>query len=315
MLLVCIGSLVTTFATAQIAQTAQTAQNVQPEVLSVRMSENGMVGNPLIAYRRDLLALAIRAAGREPRLSDCALPKVPLSDRRMIREVAQAERCDVLATTSGGEASRRLAPVPVPIYLGGGGYRVLLVNEAGQRRVESVVDPAELRTLRLGSGNIWADTDVWERNGYTVEKAEYQALFSMLWAGRFDALPRSAFEILAEHQTLDRERHFIEPRFLFRMAGDLFFYVSPRNVELRDTLALGLRRLYCSGEFERFLRSHASTRDVFSRLLAGTRRIVELDTPPQPPTEAQALLDHPPPWLTSGPRAATCLRTRPPGPR
>ncbi|MGY0194414.1 hypothetical protein ACWA7J_04990 [Leptothrix sp. BB-4] len=279
--------------------------------LTVRIVENGLIDNPLIAYRRELLTLAIRAAGREPVLSDCSLPGVPLSERRMIREVAEGKRCDLMTTSSGGDASAALVPVPVPIYLGGGGYRVLLVNEDGLRRADAIVDLAELRTLRIGSGSVWADTTVWERNGYAVEKADYGPLFTMLAAGRFDAMPRSAFEILGEHERLDRDVYFIERRFLFHVPNDLFFYVGPHNSAMRDTLALGLHRLYCSGEFERFLRSHASTRDAFSRLLTGQRKTVEFTAQWDTPIETRALGDYPPPWVQTGPRAATCQRATP----
>ncbi len=300
--LVCIGWTASWFASAQSPPPA-----AMP-TLAVRIVENGLTDNPLIAYRRELLTLAIRATGREPVLSDCSQPGPPASERRMIREVAEDKRCDLMATSAGGEASAVLTAVPVPIYLGGGGYRVLLVNAAGLRRAEAVVDLAELRTLRIGSGSVWADTSVWERNGYPVEKADYAPLFTMLAAGRFDAMPRSVFEILGEHERLDRDVYFIERRFLFHVPNDLFFYVSRGNVELRETLTQGLNRLYCSGEFERFLRSHASTREAFTRLLNGQRRTIEFDKLKLTPAEARALVDYPPPWMQSGPRAQTCQR-------
>ena len=203
----------------------------------------------------------------------------------------------MLATSSGGEASRELRLVPVPIYLGGGGLRVWMMNRASLERLPASPTSDDLHRMRLGSGYVWADTRIWELNGYTVEKGDYNALFDMLAAGRFDAFPRSVFEISGEYAGLDPAVYAIEPHLLFRMHMGIFFYVSPREKQLAQALALGMHRLYCSGDFEQFMRHQRSTRDAVRSLLGGSRRIVELTAPEPVAEEARALKDYVPSWI------------------
>ena len=282
--------------------------NALAETMTVRLAENAMPTNPLILYRKELIELALQAAGFEAKVTFCKLPGGGSSDRRMIREVQEGLRCDLLATSSGGEASQALQLVPVPIYLGGGDLRVWLMSRASLEHLEQPGAYDNLRRLRLGSGTSWADTRIWELNGYSVEKSDYARLFEMLAAGRFDAYPRSVFEITAEYAALDPAVFAIEPKLLFRMNTGIFFYVSPRNTLLGKALTRGLHRLYCTGEFEQFMRRQRSTRDAFRTLLTGPRRVVELATPEPPAQESRALRDYVPSWLDAQGRDRTCTR-------
>lgn len=282
--------------------------NAAAETMMVRLADNGKPNNPVILYRKELIELALQAAGFEPSVSFCQLPGGESSDRRLIHEVREGQLCDVLATSSGGETSQQLQLVPVPIYLGGGDLRVWLMSRTSLQHLEQPGGYENLQRVRLGSGTSWADTRVWELNGYSVERGDYLRLFEMLAAGRFDAYPRSVFEITAEFASLDPAVFALESRLMFRMNTGIFFYVSPRDRRLGKALTRGLHRLYCSGEFEQFMRRQRSTRDAFRTLLGSSRRLVELVTPEPPAQEARALREYVPSWLDAQVRERTCAR-------
>lgn len=273
--------------------------------LTVRLAETAAPANPLLVYRKELIERALRAAGFQSQVTSCQLPGGWTTDRRVIAEVREGRRCDLMATSSGGEASRALRLVHVPIYLGGGDLRVWLMNRQSlQRLMASHYD--DLHRMRLGSGPTWSDTRIWEMNGYAVEKADYEPLFRMLASEHFDAMPRSVFEITAEYATLDPTVFAIESQLMFRMQTGIFFYVSPANAALGEVLERGMQRLYCNGGFERFMHTQASTRNAFRTLQLEQRRVIELKTPELPAEEAQALRDYVPSWIDAGARAREC---------
>ena len=303
--MLCALRAIASFGLGALALACTATPAMADPTLTVRLAHSGMPANPLIVYRRELIELALRAAGYRPDVRACDLPGGKVSDRRLIAEVHEGQRCDLLATSSGGEASRALRLVPVPIYLGGGDLRVWLMNRASLARLEASQDD-DLHRMHLGSGGAWSDTRVWEMNGYVVEKADYDSLFRMLAAGHVDAMPRSVFEITAEYDNLDPTVFAIEPHRFFRMQTGIFFYVSPTGVRLSRALERGMRRLYCSGEFERFMRTQASTRSAFHSLQFEQRRIIELTTPELPAEEARALREYVPSWVDGGARAREC---------
>ena len=280
---------------------------ISSEKYTVRLAQNTSPANPLIVHRKELIELALKAAGYLPEVEFCELPGGGTTDRRMIQEVLDGRRCDVMATSSGGDASTVLRAVPVPIYLGGGGLRIWLMNARSLQRMQATGDE-DLQHYRLSSGPTWNDTRIWELNGFRVEKADYDQLFKMLALDRFDAFPRSVFEISSEFATLDPAVYAIEPHLIFHMNTGIFFYVTPYRLHLAHALEVGLRRLYCSGEFERFMQTQASTRSAFQLLLGRSRRMVELRTPGQSAVELKALRDYAPSWSDAHARAQTCAK-------
>ncbi|MGL5811811.1 MAG: hypothetical protein ACRCYW_00535 [Aeromonas sp.] len=271
----------------------------QAEVVRVRLVGSNQTGNPLLQYRQTLLESAIRAAGHTPDVRFCQLPKGVTSDKRAATEVSLGKRCNMLATSIGADFARGLSLVPVPIYLGGGGYRVLL-HPARDEGLAGIRDLEGLKRLRIGSGRTWVDSDILRANGLQVVTSEYPNLFPMLKAGRFDVLPRAIFEVLPE------VAHFgpglaIDNRLLLHYPSDLFFYGAPENRRTNEIVAAGLDIMYHNGSFQALLRSHDSTRLALQQLDLPSRTVITLDNPYLSEEQQGILRRYHPEWQDSFP--------------
>lgn len=272
------------------------------EVIHVRLVGSNQTDNPLLQYRQALLTAAIQSAGHTPDVRFCQLPGKATSDKRAAAEVASGVRCNMLATSMGAAFTRPLSLIPVPIYLGGGGYRVLL-SSANSARLDDIDSLATLRALRLGSGTTWVDTAIFRANQLNVVTSEYPNLFAMLKVGRFDALPRAVFEALPEVARFGPGIG-IEPRLLIHYPGDLFFYGSPANAATNAIIASGLNIMYHSGAFHTFIRQHPSTRLALQQLDLSARLVIELENPYLGAEQREILRRYPPVWLDPYPSSA-----------
>lgn len=281
------------------------------DVLHVKANRRGEETNLMVNFRLSLIEKALLASQQRFVIEDCEVPKYPTSDARYALLVNDGVRCDVLATASGAGFTKELLLVPVPIYLGGGGYRIFLGNRSTIERATLVKDLDGLRRLRIGSGTFWSDSDIMSDNGLNVMRANYSSLFSMLEADRFDLLSRSIYEINGEKHLMSKYPGIVvEPRILLHYPSDLFFYVSTSRPELQKALTVGMIRLYCSGELQRHINEHPSTRGVMAEYKVGTRIVIELENQHLNTMEAKALADFVPANSGQKPNFAVTGRSR-----
>lgn len=285
-----LGWLVGLLLSAQMHLLSYAGQLDSSAVLHVKANRKGEETNILVDFRLSLIKKALQASGQRFVIEDCEVPKYPTADARYALLVKDGARCDVLVTASGAGFTNELSLVPVPIYLGGGGYRIFLGNRSTIEDVAKVKDLDGLRRLRIGSGTFWSDSEIMSDNGLNVVRSNYHSLFSMLEANRFDLLSRSIYEIGGEESLIRKHpKIVVEPRLLLHYPSDLFFYVSANRPELQKALTVGMSRMYCNGELQRHINEHPSTRDVMTKYKVEARIILELKNQHLNAEEAKAL--------------------------
>jgi hypothetical protein len=292
----------------------KTATAAEPsKEMTVRLAKAEELSyNPLMRYRVDLMTAALAAEGFKATIIGCTEVDVKAADQRLAMEVRDNEGCDAIAPSAGGENTKGLAVVPVPIYLGSGGIRVLLMTPARLQRAPKPIDLPALRKMAIGSGSTWVDTRIMEFNGIQVERSPvYAQLFVMLKIGRFDAMSRSVFEVDSELKGEAAGGAIVlEPSTVIQygqFGTDLFFYVSPTNKALRERLTRGLKQMYCSGQMHRLLKTHSSTRDMWELVKPDKHSLVTLKTPDLvPAAEAKALSIYGGEWKSAGPNKKVC---------
>lgn len=209
--------------------------------------------DPAKWYPLHLLEAALRASG----------PSGPvrvvdrMTDSRALIELSTPEgQVDVVVGMSSKERDERLLRVPVPMYKGLFGLRLLVVRRGEAVRWKSVRDLASLRSLELLQGAEWSDTRVLIANGLRVRTAaNVPRLYEMLLRGEGDAFPRGATEACDE-VVWQQQRVEVVPGVMLRYHTDLFFYVRKGDVELAQQLEHGLLKLNQSGAFDRLLLDH-----------------------------------------------------------
>ncbi|MYN46398.1 hypothetical protein GTP23_15210 [Pseudoduganella sp. FT93W] len=262
----------------------------QETPMVVRMERANETDNPVITYRKELLEKALTAAGKHYTIQHCDFPANITNDARVRYSKRMQPYCDVIATSAGGKASRELALVAVPIYLGGNGYRVFMANQQGLAKVAKVKKLPQLSQLSVGSGSDWPDSDIMTDAGLKVVRDKTETLFDLLAQNRFDLLTRAVYEVSSEFRQIGLEDGILlEPQLMLHYPNDLFFYVAPQRADLQQALSLGMKILYCQGEINRHLRDHPSTRNMRSVIRPEQRTVFELPNRHLNPMEAQAL--------------------------
>lgn len=172
-----------------------------------------------------------------------------------------------------------LITVRFPVLKGLLGNRICLIRKGEQARFRPVQTAFDMTQQKLSvcQGRNWPDTDVLQRNGFTVKTAgEYQTLFTMLEKGECDCFLRGAQEILPEYERY-KDRFDIEQHLLFRYPQPGYFYLNHNSRALAMRIELGLWRALDDGSFDAlFDRLSAGWEDT---LQFGQRVVIPLNNP------------------------------------
>lgn len=154
-------------------------------------------------YVVELLQLALARSGGDYRLEPSAQP-MPQS-RAQLRLEQDDPGLQVMWAQSRDDLEETLLPIRIPIYRGLIGWRIPLVSAANKDILASARTLDDLRRLRFGQRQDWADTPILRANGLEVKTSQnYESLFRMLDAGRFEVFPREVVVIDGELEDASR---------------------------------------------------------------------------------------------------------------
>jgi ABC-type amino acid transport substrate-binding protein len=193
----------------------------------------------------------------------------------------------------------KLIPVRIPVDLGLLGYRILLIREGSQPRFSKVKSLADLAGVSFGLGQGWDDVAIMQNAGLSVvQGGTYEGLFRMLAVGRFDALSRSASEVVQE---LEKRRTLlpnlvIEKHLLLHYPLPAYFWFpkTDRGRKLADRLRAGLEMMVQDGTLRAMFDANFGA--YIAQLDLAHRRIIELPNPflgPHEPLNDARLWYHP----------------------
>jgi len=215
---------------------------------------------------------------------------VAMSPPRVVQEMTSPSgRINIFVRATSPELERQFLPVRLPVDRGLLGYRLLLIRAADQQRFSRVKTVADLRHLRAGLGQGWADVPIFEKAGVPViEGSSYDGLFAMLEADRFDFYSRSADEALREFQ----ERHAAHPQMaveqtlLLHYPLPRYFFVR-RDAEgklLAKRVEAGMEMMIKDGTLDTLFQRYKG--DLIKTTAMHKRRVIHLANPnltPQTP--------------------------------
>ena len=195
----------------------------------------------------------------------------------------QSGSIDVIALGTNDEREEKLLPIKIDILRGIVGFRLLVIRATDQARIAQMDDLALREQLTFGLNNHWADLPIMRANGFSViTSQEYENLFAMLAAGRFDAFPRGLNEARRE---LD-ERRQAYPQLAIEQSKALFFpypvyfWVNKDNVALAQRIERGLKQSLADGSFRKLFESYHAAE--IAALKNEKRQVIRLDNPVLP---------------------------------
>ncbi len=243
---------------------------------------------PIYEYRWKVLELALDHVRRDEGVAFGLRPFAEDVTQNRAVSLLQDGVIDVIALGTNDEREARMLPIKIDISRGIVGYRVFLISASDQARIARMDDEAFRKSLTFGLNSQWADVPVMRANGYTVlTSTDYESLFGMLAAHRFDALPRgigeAAVELAARQEaypqlTIERTRALFFPY-------PIYFWVNRQDAQLAARIERGLRAALADGSLRTLFEAHHAA--MIEELGRSRRRVVRLDNPLLPPGSAE----------------------------
>ncbi|MCG9728789.1 hypothetical protein L1D44_02815 [Shewanella sp. Isolate13] len=238
-------------------------------------------------YRIALLNLVLEKTAAKYGLAKLEpLEQVVSQSRGLV--MLQDNQIDVvfLATTKQREQS--FLPVKIPIMRGILGLRILLIHRDNIERFAAVANSAtdsfgQFKQLEAGFVFHWADLAILESNHIPVQKQpNYENLFAMLNAKRFDYFPRGvneAWRELAEHSKAFPDL-VIDKHIALQYEYPVYFFVNNNNGALAKRIEEGLHMALADGSFKRLFLKHHKAQIKQAQL--PQRKLFYLDNPTLP---------------------------------
>ncbi|WP_419662964.1 hypothetical protein Dvar_34530 [Desulfosarcina variabilis str. Montpellier] len=206
-------------------------------------------------------------------------PTQPMTQDRIILQIEQG-LLDISHLPISEKANQRLLPVRIPIRKGMLGWRLLLIRREDQKQFAKVRSIKDLRKFKAGFGSQWGDLNILKANvGNVTTSLDYELLFCMLIAKRFDYLHRGLHEPWDEVAIRKKQYpnlHIEETLVLHYPIGD-YFYVGKHSPALAKRIESGLKALIEDGSFDRFF--NKEYRKVIEKAKILSRRRIELQNP------------------------------------
>lgn len=173
-----------------------------------------------------------------------------------------------------------LITLHIPVDKGITEYRIALIRAGDQEKFSRITDVEQLKRLTLGVGHAWSTRQVFQALNFQYEAApDWEGLYKMLMAGRFDYFPRALSETFVEFD--DRKANYpgmaIENSMMLYFPLPKYFFVSRKSPRLAERIEEGFKAMIKDGSFDRlFLQHHQA---LIDRADFCSRRIFRLSNP------------------------------------
>jgi len=246
----------------------------------VRFPVGSAEGDFRFIYPVRVLQLALDKTAQEYGAARAVQVQIPMTTARITAELSKGGTLDVASFPASKELEQRLTPVPICIHKGILGIRLFLIDARRQGEFSAIQNLEELKKLSAGQGSDWLDTRVLRSNGFEVVTGpNYEGLFGMLLAKRFDFFPRGAYEPFVEvQQRAERMPQLaVEKSLALYYPYPDFLWVKKGNTALAERLRKGLEAAIADGSFESLFESEYG--DAIRQAKLEQRRIFRLSNP------------------------------------
>jgi len=239
---------------------------------------------PIYEYRWKLLELALAHDAGSGGVSVRLEPYEEQVTQNRGMKLLQSGAIDVLALGTNAEREREMRPIKIDILRGIIGYRIFIIRAADQERIARMSEASFKQELTFGLNSQWADLPIMQAHGFNMLTAsDYESLFGMLVAKRFDAIPRGLNEAGMEVEA----RRSVYPQLAVERTRALYFpypvyfWVAKDNVALANRIERGLRLALEDGSFRKLFETYHA--DTIRLLDKDKRRVTRMRNPILPP--------------------------------
>ncbi len=231
-------------------------------------------------YPHKILRLALDATVQSHGPYEIVYGNTHFTRNRTLIELQTGQYVNVHEAPTREEWEKQAIPIYIPVRKGLLGYRLLLIDKKSRSTFENMRAAGDLKELYAGLGEQWSTTKAMDALGFNIVTGNnYEGLFSMLMAGRFDYFPRGVNELFEEYETRKSKypNMVIEPSKALYIPSPTFFFVSPAFPELADRIEEGMREIINDGTFD--LEFSLKFGNYLKLADLGNRQVFKMDNP------------------------------------
>jgi ABC-type amino acid transport substrate-binding protein len=209
-------------------------------------------------YHWAVLAAAMEATKNEGPYTILEADSI-MSENRTFKEiVSDSGKVTIIRDNCSKTMEQYLLPVKVPLMKGALGWRVFIIPEELQKKMQ-VHTLEDLKKYSIGAGQGWGNIQLLRDAGFTVTVgSSYEGLFGMVMLSRFDLFDRGIIE--APIEVLERNGQYpdmvIEKNILLRYPILDYFYVNKKDVKLAARIERGLNIIISNGTLDRLFEKY-----------------------------------------------------------
>ena len=231
----------------------------------IRFRSSKIKNSPSHDYLVGLLKIALIKTQSEYGVADVVF-SIDMQQARAEIQLQRGELVDIVSFGSSIERENKLLAIKIPVYQGVLGFRMSIIRKDFEPKFSQIKTLEDLKKYSACQGMHWPDSDILEAAGLKViRNATYESLFRQVVAKRCDYFPRSVqegpIEILSKQQNypeLMLYRHLI-----LYYPYPAYFFVNKNNTSLHQRLSKDFDLAIKDGSFERHIRTHVNTKDLF----------------------------------------------------
>lgn len=226
-------------------------------------------------YVETLLKSAIAEAGFQLTIDYADFPFNQMKAEQLLLDGKMVDVAWMPATTKRLESLRS---VPVPLYQGLHGNRLLLITQGSQGKFNGISTTNHLVKLVGITPKAWSDYDILTKNGLVIHgDLNYPASLKAVSDGLGDYFPRSALTIKGDIAAYPKLSFDIEENLVLKYPIYTMLFLSNKKSPILDMLLSGFAKLLDNGTYERlFLQFY---QDRIASLNLTNRRYLYLDNP------------------------------------
>ena len=182
----------------------------------------------------------------------------PMSQERVSEELKKGT-LDIYWMGTSNKLETGLIPIRFPIYRGLLGYRIFIINKKNINKFKKIKNLNDLQQLVGIQDRGWNDIPILTHSGLKPIEAPYKSIYKMLDAGRnIDYFSRGMTEAYNELEGEIKKlpNLMVEENILLTYKYPLFYFISPHNKVLSNTLHKAFKQSFDDGSFFRFFNSH-----------------------------------------------------------
>lgn len=231
-------------------------------------------------YFLGLLRLVLERTAAEYGPCNVEQTRQVLTRMRGAALIARKQNLDLLWSATTLEQENLLRPIRIPLLRGLMKHKVLLIHAAHQPQFSNIKTLEQLQQLRAGMGADWPDTTILLTNGINVvSSTNYESLYKMLAADRFDFFPRGAHQALSEARYHKDKQVVVERDLVLVYPSPVYFFVEKNNHRLARRIEKGMRAIIDDGSFDTYFANHPLIVEVLNELRLNERHPIYMQNP------------------------------------